>query len=174
MMKPLGQYPQKDQTNETIFTWPGKHVFLTCGDGTLKLVKWPTMELVHSVHANNSMLVAIDLSPNGDYLATGGSDSLISVWDYKNWFCERSFSRMTGPVRSISFSFDSSYLVGGSEDGTGLEIAHVYSGEYVYRIETAGLSAPQVQWSPRSYALAYAGENGSKLKIVGDFEHKIG
>ena len=171
-MRPLGSYPQKVQTNQTIFTWPGSHVFLTCGDGTLKLVEWPTMELVHSVHANTSALVAIDITPNGDYLAVGGSDSLITLWDYGEWINTRSFSKMTGPVRSISFSFDSSYMVGGSEEGGGLEIAHVYSGEYVHRVD-AGV-APQVAWSPRSYALAYAGDGGTRLKIIGDFEQKLG
>lgn len=173
MMRPLEPYKQPVQTNQTIFTWPGNHVLMTCGDGTLKLVSWPDMQLVHSVTAQTTAAYAIDISSNGDYIAIGGSDSLITLWDYTGWICKRSFNKMTGPVRSLSFSFDSCYLVGGSDEGNGLEIAHVYGGEYVYKVETNS-PCPQVAWSPRSYALAYAGDGGSKLKIIGDFETKMG
>jgi THO complex subunit 3 len=72
---------------------------------------------------------------------------------------------MIGPVRSVSFSFDGSYVVGGSDEGTGLEIAHVETGEYVYHVETAW-PAPCVQWHPSRYVLAYSGDVAG-LKIIG-------
>jgi THO complex subunit 3 len=71
---------------------------------------------------------------------------------------------MVGPVRSISFSFDGSYIVGGSEEGSGLEIAHVEAGEYVYSAKTSS-PCPAVAWHPSRYHLAYIEHSG--LKIVG-------
>ncbi len=95
----------------------------------------------------------------------GGSDALVTLWDTQNFVCQRSLSAMTGPVRSISFSFDGSYVVGGSDEGTGLDIAHVETGEYVYRVETPW-PAPCVQWHPNRYVLAYSGDPAG-LKIIG-------
>jgi THO complex subunit 3 len=71
---------------------------------------------------------------------------------------------MTGPVKSLSFSFDGSFVVGGSDEGPGLEIAHAETGEYVYTVKTAG-PCPVVAWHPSRYWLAYT-DLGS-LKIVG-------
>jgi len=71
---------------------------------------------------------------------------------------------MTGPVRSISFSFDGSYIVGGSDEGAGLEIAHTDTGDYVHSAKTAG-PCPIVAWHPTRYVLAYA--DVGTLKIIG-------
>jgi len=72
---------------------------------------------------------------------------------------------MVGSVRSVGFSWDGAYVVGGSDEGNGLEIAHVETGEYVCRVET---SAPAlcVAWHPGRYWLAYSGD-AMGLKIVG-------
>lgn len=56
-------------------------------------------------------------------------------------------------------------MVGGSDEGTGLDINHVETGESVHKIETSS-PAPCVQWHPNRYNLAYSGDP-SGLKIVG-------
>jgi THO complex subunit 3 len=61
---------------------------------------------------------------------------------------------MSGPVRSVGFSWCGGYIVAGGEDDRGVEIAHVESGEFVAKIE--GGPAPVVQWSPKDYSIAYA------------------
>jgi THO complex subunit 3 len=71
---------------------------------------------------------------------------------------------MVGPVRSISFSFDGSFIVGGSDEGSGLEIAHVETGEYVQSVKTSG-PCPVVAWHPTRYHLAHTDIGG--LKIIG-------
>lgn len=69
-------------------------------------------------------------------------------------------------MRSVSFSFDGSYVVGGTDEGSaGLEIAHTESGEAVWRIEERS-PTPCVQWHPSRYALAYSVDSVG-LKIVG-------
>lgn len=71
---------------------------------------------------------------------------------------------MVGPARSISFSFDGSYIVGGSDEGNAFEIAHTETGEYVHKVKTMSAS-PVVEWHPSRYVLAYA--DGGGLKIIG-------
>lgn len=104
------------------------------------------------------------MQPTARFLATGGSDSIIALWDTTDWICQRTLIDMTGPVRSISFSFDGSFIVGGSDEGPGLEIAHTETGEYVHSVKTAG-ACPVVAWHPSKYWLAFT-DLGS-LKIIG-------
>jgi len=121
----------------------------------------------------------VSIDPRGRYLAIGGSDALLTLWDTRDFVCRHSLAGMTGPVRSVSFSFDGRYVVGGSEgsgavpsvggggsDNDGLIIAHVETGEYVHTIETKA-AASCVAWHPSRYHLAYAGEVGGGLKILG-------
>ncbi|KAK8126028.1 WD domain-containing protein [Apiospora kogelbergensis] len=88
-------------------------------------------------------------------LATGGTDSLISLWDTDEWNCERTITKMVGPVRTISFSFDGNYIVGGSDEGNGLEFTYAETGEHLFTFKTAS-PCPVVAWAPNRYALAYS------------------
>ena len=117
------------------------------------------------MNAHTSSCYSLDLAPNGSYLGIGGSDALITIWDTHDFICQRTLSGTTGPVRSISFSFDGNYVLGGSDDGNGLDIAHVETGDYVYKIE-APYPCPWVQWHPNRYVLAYSGDPAG-LKIIG-------
>jgi len=99
------------------------------------------------------------MQPTARFLATGGSDSIIALWDTTDWICQRTLIDMTGPVRNISFSFDGSFIVGGSDEGVGLEIAHTETGEYVHSVKTSG-PCPVVAWHPSRYWLAYTDSSG--------------
>jgi THO complex subunit 3 len=117
-----------------------------------------------TLNGHTSACISVELQPTGRFLATGGSDSIIALWDSTNWICQRTLADMTGPVKSLSFSFDGSFIVGGSDEGPGIEIAHSETGEYVHNVKTAG-PCPVVAWHPSRYWLAYT-DLGS-LKIVG-------
>lgn len=116
--------PQSVQTNQTAFSHavPPRDVLVTTGEGSVKVLGWPGMEVLHTLHAHTSACFSLELCPRGRYLAVGGSDALITLWDTTEWVCRRSLSGMVGAVRSLSFSFDGSYIVGGSDEGNGLEI----------------------------------------------------
>ncbi|KAK8156848.1 WD40-repeat-containing domain protein [Phyllosticta citribraziliensis] len=162
-------HPQPVQTNQTTFSWSGQELFLTTGEGHVKVLDYPSMtqNVVHTLNAHTSSCYSICYSPTASYLAIGGSDALITLWDTKDWICQRTLTNMTGPVRTVSFSFDGSYIVGGSDEGTGLEVAHVETGEYVHKVEINSPS-PCVQWHPSRYVLAYS--DSTVLKIVGGAE----
>jgi len=161
----IGTHRQNVQTNQTIFGWAGKHLFVTTGDGRVKIMRYPSFEVIHDLNAHTSSCYTLSMSPSGKHLAIGGGDALISLWDTEDWVCVRTLEEMTGPVRSVDFSFDGSYVVGGSDEGNRLSIAHTETGEYVHHIETTH-PAPFVQWHPSRYALAYSADSQG-LKIVG-------
>ncbi|KAG7123797.1 putative WD repeat-containing protein C18B5.10c like [Verticillium longisporum] len=70
----------------------------------------------------------------------------------------------------ISFTFDGSYCVGGSEQGAGLDVFHTETGDTIHTIKTSDPS-PVVAWAPTRYYLAFIDQNA--LRIAGiDTERK--
>lgn len=119
--------PQGVQTNQTAFghATPAREVLVATGEGSVKVMGWSGEgmgEVLHTLHAHTSACFSLELCPRGRYLAVGGSDALITLWDTTEWVCRRSLSAMVGAVRSLSFSFDGSFVVGGIDEGCGLEI----------------------------------------------------
>jgi THO complex subunit 3 len=171
---PISSHQQPVQTNQLSFCFSGNKVFLTTGEGRTKILSYPEFKpILHysydlntpfTLNGHTSSCLSIEMQPTARFLATGGSDSIIALWDTADWICQRTLIDMTGPVRSISFSFDGSFIVGGSDEGTGLDIAHTETGEYVYSVKTAG-PCPVVAWHPSRYWLAYTDMSG--LKIIG-------
>lgn len=114
--------PQTIQTNQTTFSHSGQDLFLTTGDGRVKILDYPSMNILHTLNAHTSACCAIELCPRGKNLAVGGSDALISLWDTTDWICRHTLGEGIGPVRSVGFSFDGSFVAGGSDEGNGIAI----------------------------------------------------
>ncbi|KAF2428819.1 WD40 repeat-like protein [Tothia fuscella] len=162
---------QSTQTNQIAFSWSGRELLCCSGEGNIRILDYPTLDELYTIPNHASSCRSIEVAPSGAYIAVGGSDALITLVDTTDWVCKRTFDRCQGSVASVSFSCDGAYLIGGSDEGHGIEIAHVESGEYVHRIET-GNTVPVVQWSPKDYSIAYAPSDGSEklsLKVVGMF-----
>ncbi|KAJ5440946.1 hypothetical protein N7491_003352 [Penicillium cf. griseofulvum] len=176
------------QTNATTFSWcmptperPEQHVFVTTGEGKVKIMSYPSFDIMHTLNAHTSACLSIALAPTGRYLAVGGSDALISLWDTTDWICRRTLSSENGgAIRGVSWSFDGRYIVGACDElgcgGNGLEIFHAESGDSIYTIPTAGINAgvSAVAWHPSRYWLAYStttdgpgSASAGGLKIVG-------
>jgi THO complex subunit 3 len=183
----LEPHPQTVQTNATTFSdhiptpsSPDLHLLATTGDGTVKVISYPSFSLLHTLHAHASACLSLALSPTNRYLAVGGSDALISLWDTTDWICRRTVSSNNGgTVRDVSWSFDGRFLCGACDEvgcgGNGLEIFHAETGESVYTVPTGGGSSvgvPAVAWHPSRYWIAYSttgdGLGGNPgLKIIG-------
>jgi THO complex subunit 3 len=100
------------------FCWGGSKIFLPTKQGTIRILKYPSFEpllrLNHAVAPGESdefilkghtaSCLTTELSPTGKYLATGGADSIISLFDTTDWICQRTVTRMQGPIKSISKS----------------------------------------------------------------------
>jgi WD40 repeat protein len=59
-------------------------------------------------------LRAVSFSPDGNYLATGGDELVVRIFDTENWELKRSFIGHTGSILCMEFSPDSRYLATGS------------------------------------------------------------
>jgi THO complex subunit 3 len=162
----ISSHAQPIQTNHIIYSWSGKELFLTGGDGTIKILDSASMDLLYSFRAHTSSCFSLDYCPDGRYLAVGGTDALVTLWDTTEWMCKRSLNSLIGPVRTVSFSWDGGYITAGGEEDKGLEIFHVDSGESLHKIDCG--AAPVVQWSPKDHSLAFALHEsaGGGLRII--------
>ncbi|CAK7235935.1 hypothetical protein SBRCBS47491_009465 [Sporothrix bragantina] len=175
---PVSVQTQPVRINDVAFCWSGKRVFVALADGRTRILSFPELEPVlrvnypvgegesseFSLKGHSADCLSVALSPTGRTLATGGTDAVIALWDTTKWTCQRTITTMAGPVRSLSFSWDGNYVIGGSSEGAELEVTQTESGEHIHTFKTAQ-PVPVVAWAPTRYFLAYA-EMGS-LRIVG-------
>ncbi|KAK3337298.1 WD40 repeat-containing protein [Cercophora scortea] len=166
------------EANQMAFCWSGQKVFLPTREGKVRILSYPALEpLLHLPYAvkpgestefvlkgHTASCLTTELSPTGRYLATGGADSIISLFDTKDWICQQTITRMVGPVKNISFTFDGSFVVAGCEEGSGLDVTHTETGEHVHTFKTAG-PCETVAWAPTRYCLAYS--DLGTLRIIG-------
>ena len=117
---PISSHQQSVQTNQIAFDWGGNMIFVTTGEGQTRVLSYPDLEPVlrldyavdsddgkgkeFKLTGHTSSCVTAELQPTGRYLATGGTDSIIALWDTTDWICQRTLTKMSGPVRSISKS----------------------------------------------------------------------
>ncbi|KAJ5027491.1 WD40-repeat-containing domain protein [Bipolaris maydis] len=162
----ISEHRQPLQTNQCAFDWSGNHLYSTAGDGSVRLLRYPSFENALTLNAHTSACYAVSMSPSGEYLAAGGGDALVSLWDTQEWICVRTLELTGGLVKSVDFSFDGSYITAGSDDKEEkkIRIAHVESGETVHTIDVP-TPAAHVAWHPCRYILAYSADNLG-LKIL--------
>ncbi|EMD00381.1 hypothetical protein BAUCODRAFT_118160 [Baudoinia panamericana UAMH 10762] len=155
------------------FSNGGSEVFATTTDGTVQILDYPSMRLLHTLSGHSGHCYAVAHSPTGTHLAVGSADGLISLWDTHTWLSTHSLSApsQTTSIRDLSFSFDGSYLIAGAginegkDGGPGLNIYHVDTGEVVHTLDTTNCPT-HVAWHPTRYWIAFAGDPGG-LKVLG-------
>jgi WD40 repeat protein len=59
---------------------------------------------------------AVAVSPDGRWLATGGDDSLVTIWDFKTGKKLKTFGGHRGAISALRFSPDGAKLLSGSTD----------------------------------------------------------
>jgi len=153
--KVVSEHHFKHEVNE--IAWGGKsseQLLVTLGNGNVDIVKYPNFETLHSITAHTGPCFCIEVDPDGKYLATGGGDALVSIWNTSNLVCVRTIDRIEAPTRNLSFSAHAALLAAASEDTT-IEIVAVESGESVHSLKTRTASNA-VAWHPRYLLLAYA------------------
>lgn len=156
------------QLNE--FTWnkSGDRMFVASGNGIVETLHYSTMQVEYDIHPHASSCYAIDLDSSGRFLATGGGDSMATLWNVDDMTLLRTFGTLDGNVRNVSLSHDAQFLASCGEDSV-VDISHCESGLSVYHVPcSAPLSS--VAWSPKHYLLGVGGEekggSGGNMPIV--------
>lgn len=164
---PLGE---KKRLHGMAFSNSGRELFVTTGEGPLRILDYPSLETVHTLSGHSEATYSVAQSPTGTRLAVGGADSIISLWDTSTWHCSHMLSEHPSAVRDLSFSFDGAFLTAGSmaeaKDGSkGMEIYHVDTGDVAFTVDTVNPITASA-WHPLRYWVAFAGDPGG-LKVLG-------
>jgi len=117
-------------------------------------------------HAGNSIW-AVAWSENGQFIITGGGDSLARQWDASTFEEVRAFSGHTGAVRDVVLSPGGARLATASEDGT-LRIWEMGSGETTQVLSGHLGAVNAVDWSSDGSRLVSAGNDG--LIVIWDVD----
>ncbi len=123
-------------SNYTIQIVGSTALFNHVGDGivishhtehTLRVIDYPSLTVRESPAAHVGGCVALALDPRGRYLASGGLDSIINMFDLNDWICARTITicecvnmslhlfsgshlLSRNAVNGLSFSYDGEYL----------------------------------------------------------------
>jgi WD40 repeat protein len=105
-----------------------------------------------------SVIWSVAWSPDGKWIASGGNDSTVQVWDASTGHRLFTLTGHTAPVRGVAWSPDGTRIASASQDGT-VRVWDARSGHLVltYRAQTAPLWA--VAWSPNMTCIASATGN---------------
>ncbi|KAH9833686.1 WD40 repeat-like protein [Rhodofomes roseus] len=162
---------QGEETKEQWHLWdkdpiPASTVtFNHAGDGlvlthqseaTIRILDYPSLSIVHATPAHVGGCVAAALDPRGRYLASGGHDSIVNLFDLSEWICTRTITACDNAINSLSFSHDGEFLAIANA-GSYIDICATETGMPLHRVPAIG-SSPTVSWHPSKYVIAYCGQ----------------
>ena len=118
--------------------------------------------LVTFLHGHSDGVRAVDFSPSGELLASGGRDNSIILWDVATRQIRgTALTGHTGWINAVDFSPDGLLLASASEDST-VRLWDVATGEAVGQPMTGHTGAVHsVAFSPDGLLLASTGEDGT-------------
>ncbi|KAF8213996.1 WD40-repeat-containing domain protein [Mycena galopus ATCC 62051] len=140
-------------------------VFNHVGDGivlardtehNLRVIDYPSLVMRESFAAHVGGSTAIALDPRGRYLASGGHDSIVNIFDLTEMISVRSITSCENSITAISFSHDGEYLAI-SNTGSYIDICANETAAPLHRVPALA-PAPTVTWHPSKYAIAYCGQ----------------
>lgn len=87
-------------------------------DDTVRFWDVKTGDCLQTWTSDSNGVWAIELSPDGQMLATGGADATVKLWHLATGNCVTRLQGHTSHVRSLAFSDDGYRLISSSEDQT--------------------------------------------------------
>ena len=160
------KYPY--EVNEIAWDASGDVFYLTTGLGTVEVLAYPELTHLHTIRAHTAGLYCMAFDASRPRMALGSADALVSLWDLDEFTCLRTFSRLSWPVRTVSFSHDGRFLASASEDLC-VDVADAEDGTCAYRIPTRA-AMNSVRWSPTEYLLATRGRERGEGRSRGVLE----
>ncbi|RDX53847.1 WD40 repeat-like protein [Lentinus brumalis] len=139
------------------FNHAGDGIVLTLNsESNLRILSYPGLAFLSSLPAHVAGCQAAALDPRGRYLASGGNDSIVNLFDLSEWLCARTITACDNAVSGLSFSHDGEFIAIASA-GNYIDICAVETGMPLHRVPALG-PAPTVSWHPSKHVIAYCGQ----------------
>ncbi|MEW5313502.1 MAG: hypothetical protein WDW38_005066 [Sanguina aurantia] len=152
------------QVQQVLWGPTPNHLTYSTHEGKVHILSYPTFESVWELRAHNCHCFCIAFSPSSGttrpkWMATGGMDATVTLWDMESLVCVRTVSATDSAVHTLSFSHDCKYLAfsGDANNSHTVEVLDIASGELLpalpVEVHTAAL-----MWSPVCHQLVYCYE----------------
>ena len=114
--------------------------------GQLQVWDLEQQRLLHEVtDAHSDTVLSVRFSPDGQLLASGGTDRFVRVFQVTDWKLRNTFEGHTHHVLDLAWQPDGRRLVSGSADKT-VKVWDVVKGEQIKTIEGFGLDVTAVSF----------------------------
>ncbi|NER46186.1 MAG: WD40 repeat domain-containing protein [Symploca sp. SIO1A3] len=147
-------------------------------DGAIKIWNWRTGELLHTLNrpspsniigslvswfdSSVGAIYSVAISPDGQMIASAGSDQLIILWNSGTGKLVRTLTEHSGSVFAVAFSPKGKFLASGGKDNT-VRIWNYQTGELLQTLEHFGL-VHCLAFSPDGETLA-SGSEDTTIKV---------
>ncbi|MEO0984667.1 MAG: AAA family ATPase [Cyanobacteria bacterium J06639_14] len=170
LARPLGQSPVIALSPDQLLTAVGDQ------DGRLLLWNLRDGRLQRAMLNITEAIEAVAFSEDGRTLAEGRQDGRVRLWDLQSEYVPESFVATAGsPLRSLVFSPNKQFLVGGDEAGY-LHVWRLASGEQIHRIQAHEGAITALAVSPESRWLITCGQDCAAMEWnleTGESKHRF-
>lgn len=105
--------------NASCFNATGDWIALASSSlGQMLVWEWQSEQYIMKQQGHASEMTCMTYSPDGQYIATGGEDAKVKLWNVNSGFCFVTFSDHTSLISAIQFSSNKKFIVSASYDGT--------------------------------------------------------
>jgi WD40 repeat protein len=110
---------------------------------------------VESYIGHTDEINAIEMSPDGNYMASASSDKNIMIWDLSTGKSIRKLQGFEWKVTSLKYSTDGKYIAGGCNNGVA-KLFEVETGKLISDFNTLGKNVRDVAFSKNGKEIAVA------------------
>lgn len=83
-------HTKRKQIKDIKFNHTRQLVYVAGDTGELAILDYPSLKLLHQIDAHLHEATTIGVDIRGCYVATGGADALVNLWEPQEWICQRS------------------------------------------------------------------------------------
>ncbi len=137
----------------TLFLVPGQKMI---AQEPISIQPTEVISLYGNVPGKVPVITCIDIDPSGKFLAMGGDDHLVRLWDVGSKKIVFSKRDQLEWVRGIAFGDDKNYLVAAGQDGQ-LEVYRFRTGDFVRKIDGKNRGIQAIAFRPGGKEFALCG-----------------
>jgi len=148
------------EVNQMVWTAEGDTLWIATGGTPGKIHVFPSQSLQSdssaAVVAHQYATISLASDPAGKYVASGGADCMVTLWDPKHLVCTRTFGYAVQAVTNLDFNHNGTLLAWGTTTGEkNLTIVGTDTGSLYWQDPTPA-PVQQLRWHPKRNILAYA------------------
>jgi len=113
---------------------PQNNTLITYGDSNKIGIYSMNLEPIAIIISKNDEIKAVDISIDGAYLASGGDDGYVEVWNLNNYTLLHRMQNNSDDTFAVAFNSDATKVASGGEEKV-IDVWNVKSAEQIARLE---------------------------------------